>query len=174
MKVGKLRFTCDLYFPTQVASRYQTSRWGYQVGFDVTKFPFPEIGCKGGGIDILYCKRAPPQRSYRKKRSGNDTYRPQPQRLNSDRHAHAAPLQAESVVILPKVIIQRAEQDIDYIMPSDMHLQGTQRIRWNHWLLSYATAFQSDLVRRFAKKNINKLSLGSGAFYGNAFGIDRM
>jgi argininosuccinate lyase len=74
-----------------------------------------------------------------------------------------------------KAITQRAEQDIDYIMPSYTHLQRAQPIRWSHWLLSYATAFQSDLERlRFTKKNINKLPLGAGAVAGNAFGIDRV
>jgi argininosuccinate lyase len=81
----------------------------------------------------------------------------------------------EYLVDLLKVIAQRAKQDIDYIMPSYTHLQRAQPIRWSHWLLSYATAFQSDLERlRFTKKNINKLPLGSGAVAGNAFGIDRM
>ncbi|KAH8750068.1 argininosuccinate lyase [Hyaloscypha finlandica] len=81
----------------------------------------------------------------------------------------------EYLVDFLKAITQRAEQDIDYIMPSYTHLQRAQPIRWSHWLLSYATAFQSDLERlRFTKKNINKLPLGSGAVAGNAFGIDRV
>ena len=81
----------------------------------------------------------------------------------------------EYLVDLLKVIAQRAEQDIDYIMPSYTHLQRAQPIRWSHWLLSYATAFQSDLERvRFTRKNVNKLPLGCGAVAGNAFGIDRV
>src|SRR5436189_5097730 len=81
----------------------------------------------------------------------------------------------EHLVNLLKVIDHRAKQDIDYIMPSYTHLQRAQPIRWSHWLLSYATAFQSDVERlRFMKKNINKLPLGSGAVAGNAFSIDRM
>ncbi|ERF68441.1 argininosuccinate lyase [Endocarpon pusillum Z07020] len=81
----------------------------------------------------------------------------------------------ELLIDLLKVVAQRAKQDIDYIMPSYTHLQRAQPIRWSHWLLSYATAFQSDLERlRFTKRNINKLPLGSGAVAGNAFGIDRM
>jgi argininosuccinate lyase len=81
----------------------------------------------------------------------------------------------EYLLDLLKVITQRAEQDIDYLMPSYTHLQRAQPIRWSHWLLSYATAFQSDLERlRFTKKNVNKLPLGCGAVSGNAFGIDRV
>ncbi|KAK5047339.1 hypothetical protein LTR84_006862 [Exophiala bonariae] len=79
------------------------------------------------------------------------------------------------LVDLLKVIAHRAKQDIDYIMPSYTHLQRAQPVRWSQWLLSYATAFQSDLERlRFTKKNINKLPLGCGAVAGNAFGIDRV
>jgi len=78
-------------------------------------------------------------------------------------------------VDLLKAIAQRAEQDIDYLMPSYTHLQRAQPIRWSHFLLSHATAFQSDLERlRFTKKNVNKCPLGSGAVAGNAFGIDRV
>jgi argininosuccinate lyase len=81
----------------------------------------------------------------------------------------------EYLIDLLKVIAQRAEQDIDYIMPSYTHLQRAQPVRWSQWLLSYATAFQSDLERlRFTKKNVNKLPLGCGAVAGNAFGIDRV
>jgi argininosuccinate lyase len=78
------------------------------------------------------------------------------------------------LIDLLKTIAYRAEHDIEYIMPSYTHLQRAQPIRWSHWLMSYATAFQSDLSRlRFTKKNINKLPLGCGAVAGNAFGIDR-
>ncbi len=81
----------------------------------------------------------------------------------------------EYLIDLLEVIVHRAEQDIDHLMPSYTHLQRAQPIRWSHWLLSYATAFQSDLERlRFTKKNINKLPLGCGAVAGNAFGIDRV
>ncbi|KAG4419716.1 hypothetical protein IFR04_007123 [Cadophora malorum] len=81
----------------------------------------------------------------------------------------------EYLVDLLKVIAQRAEQDIDYIMPAYTHLQRAQPIRWSQWLLSYAVAFQLDLERlRFTKKTVNKSPLGCGAVAGNAFGIDRV
>ena len=81
----------------------------------------------------------------------------------------------EYLVDLLRAIVERAERDIDHIMPSYTHLQRAQPIRWSHWLLSYATAFQSDLERlRFTKKNVNKLPLGCGAVAGNAFGVDRV
>ncbi|KAL9622412.1 MAG: hypothetical protein Q9160_003256 [Pyrenula sp. 1 TL-2023] len=79
------------------------------------------------------------------------------------------------LIDLLKVIAQRANSEIDHIMPSYTHLQRAQPVRWSHWLLSYATAFTSDLQRlRFTKSSINKLPLGCGAVAGNAFGIDRV
>src|ERR1700722_18632212 len=81
----------------------------------------------------------------------------------------------EYLVDLLRAIAERAEREIDYVMPSYTHLQRAQPIRWSHWLLSYATAFQSDLERlRSTRRNVNKLPLGSGAVAGNAFGIDRV
>ena len=78
------------------------------------------------------------------------------------------------LIDLLRVIAQRAEQDIDHIMPSYTHLQRAQPVRWSHWLLSHATAFTSDLSRlRFTMTNINRLPLGCGAVAGNAFHIDR-
>lgn len=81
----------------------------------------------------------------------------------------------EYLVDLLKAIVERAEREIDYIMPSYTHLQRAQPIRWSHWLLSYATAFALDLERlRFTNKTVNKSPLGCGAVAGNAFGIDRV
>ncbi|QDS67441.1 hypothetical protein FKW77_000416 [Venturia effusa] len=85
-------------------------------------------------------------------------------------------IQIEKYLIdLLKVIIERAEKDIDHLMPAYTHLQRAQPIRWSHWLCSYATAFQLDLDRlRFTQKRVNRLPLGCGAVAGNAFGIDRL
>ncbi|KAE9976918.1 hypothetical protein BLS_001769 [Venturia inaequalis] len=79
------------------------------------------------------------------------------------------------LVDLLRVIAERAEKDIDHLMPAYTHLQRAQPIRWSHWLCSYATAFQLDLERlRFTQKRVNQLPLGCGAVAGNAFGIDRL
>ncbi|MCJ1256896.1 argininosuccinate lyase [Lignoscripta atroalba] len=79
------------------------------------------------------------------------------------------------LVDLLKVVAERAEADIDYIMPGYTHLQRAQPIRWSHWLLSYGTAFSSDLERlREVIKRVNRCPLGCGALAGNAFSIDRI
>ncbi|KAL1959208.1 hypothetical protein VTO42DRAFT_2713 [Malbranchea cinnamomea] len=72
------------------------------------------------------------------------------------------------------VVADRAEADIEYLMPGYTHLQRGQPIRWSHWLLSYGTAFLNDLERlREVIKHVNRSPLGCGALSGNAFNIDR-
>ena len=73
-----------------------------------------------------------------------------------------------------KVISARAEKEVDYVMPGYTHLQRAQPIRWSHWMLSYGTAFASDLERlREVIKRVNRSPLGCGALAGNPFGVDR-
>jgi argininosuccinate lyase len=73
-----------------------------------------------------------------------------------------------------KVLADRAQGEIEYIMPGYTHLQRAQPIRWSHWMLSYGLAFASDLERlREVIKRVNRCPLGAGALAGNPFGIDR-
>ena len=80
----------------------------------------------------------------------------------------------QSLTKLIRAMTQRAEVEIDALMPGYTHLQRAQPIRWSHWLCSYAVAFLSDLERlREVIKRVNKSPLGCGALAGNPFGIDR-
>ncbi|MCJ1475220.1 hypothetical protein MMC13_003881 [Lambiella insularis] len=75
---------------------------------------------------------------------------------------------------LLRVIIARAESEIDIVMPGYTHLQRAQPIRWSHWLLSYGMAFATDLQKlRELMKRVNRSPLGCGALAGNPFGINR-
>lgn len=72
------------------------------------------------------------------------------------------------------VIINRANQELDVLLPGYTHLQRAQPIRWSHWLLSYGWMLKRDLERLTdLSKRVNILPLGSGALAGNPFGIDR-
>ncbi|EGD77106.1 argininosuccinate lyase [Salpingoeca rosetta] len=72
------------------------------------------------------------------------------------------------------VSVQRAEQEIDHLMPGYTHLQRAQPIRWSHWVLSHAWALARDLERiTDLRRRVNVLPLGSGALAGNPFGVDR-
>lgn len=69
---------------------------------------------------------------------------------------------------------ERAEKDMDALMPGFTHLQPAQPIRWSHWVLSHAWAWERDLQRlNDLQKRVKVLPLGSGALAGNPFGVDR-
>lgn len=72
------------------------------------------------------------------------------------------------------VTVDRAEQEIDLLMPGYTHLQPAQPIRWSHWLLRHAWAWQRDADRlaQLAER-VNVMPLGSGALAGNPFPLDR-
>ena len=73
-----------------------------------------------------------------------------------------------------KVFAQRAEQEVDIIMPGYTHLQPAQPVRWSHWLMSYGIDFADDLEELdYVIKRVNKCPLGCGSISGNAFGIER-
>lgn len=73
------------------------------------------------------------------------------------------------------VVVERASEEIDLIMPGYTHLQPAQPVRWSHWLLSHAWAWQRDAQRldELAVR-VNVMPLGSGALAGNPFPIDRV
>ncbi|KAJ3319127.1 hypothetical protein HDV06_006686 [Boothiomyces sp. JEL0866] len=72
------------------------------------------------------------------------------------------------------VALERANIEIDVIMPGYTHLQRAQPIRWSHWLLSHAWSLYNDLERlQNIVSRFNKCPLGSGALAGNPFEIDR-
>ena len=76
---------------------------------------------------------------------------------------------------LIRVTVERAEVEIELLMPGYTHLQPAQPIRWSHWLLSHAWAWQRDAQRldELAVR-VNVMPLGSGALAGNPFAIDRV
>jgi argininosuccinate lyase len=78
------------------------------------------------------------------------------------------------LIDLLRVAVRRAEADMDVLMPGYTHLQPAQPIRWSHWLLSHAWAWQRDRERLAdLRKRLNRSPLGAGALAGNPFGVDR-
>jgi argininosuccinate lyase len=72
------------------------------------------------------------------------------------------------------VAINRAENEIDVIMPGYTHLQPAQPVRWAHWILSYVNAWQRDADRLDEVfKRVDVMPLGVGALAGHPFGLDR-
>ncbi|MCY4413056.1 MAG: argininosuccinate lyase [Caldilineaceae bacterium] len=75
---------------------------------------------------------------------------------------------------LIEVATERAESEIDLLMPGYTHLQPAQPTRWSHWLLGHAWAWQRDAQRlQDLLPRVNLLPLGNGALAGNPFPIDR-
>ncbi|KAF9453241.1 argininosuccinate lyase [Macrolepiota fuliginosa MF-IS2] len=75
---------------------------------------------------------------------------------------------------LIRVMVERADQEKDYLLPGYTHLQRGQPIRWSHLLLSHAFSFRYDLERlQQLIPRISVLPLGCGALAGNPFAVDR-
>jgi argininosuccinate lyase len=80
----------------------------------------------------------------------------------------------EALVALIRAAADRAEAEIDVLMPGYTHLQPAQPIRWSHWLLSHAWAWQRDRARLAGLlERVNVLPLGAGALAGCPFPVDR-
>jgi argininosuccinate lyase len=75
---------------------------------------------------------------------------------------------------LVKTLIQKAEENIDAVMPGYTHLQRAQPVLFAHHLLAYAWMFLRDVRRvQACAEEANLLPLGSGAIAGTTFPIDR-
>ncbi len=75
---------------------------------------------------------------------------------------------------LIRAALARAEAEIDVLMPGYTHLQPAQPVRWSHWLLSHAWAWQRDRERLADLcRRVDVLPLGAGALAGCPFPVDR-
>ncbi len=75
---------------------------------------------------------------------------------------------------LIRAAADRAEAEIDVLMPGYTHVQPAQPVRWSHWLLSHAWAWQRDRERLAdLLGRVDVLPLGSGALAGCPFPVDR-
>ncbi len=73
-----------------------------------------------------------------------------------------------------KSLLERAEKDIDVLMPAYTHLQRAQPILLSHWWMSHFWALQRDQQRLdFVKQQTAVLPLGSAAVAGTSFPVDR-
>jgi argininosuccinate lyase len=75
---------------------------------------------------------------------------------------------------LQRVLIERAEEHAETVMPGFTHLQVAQPVTLGHHLLAYFEMLRRD-VSRFgdARKRMNACPLGSAALAGTGFPIDR-
>jgi argininosuccinate lyase len=79
-----------------------------------------------------------------------------------------------AITALMAVLLERAEQHIDWAMPGYTHLQRAQPVYLGHHLLAYFWMLQRDRERfAFAERESGRLPLGSGALAGVNFDTDR-
>jgi argininosuccinate lyase len=75
---------------------------------------------------------------------------------------------------LQSALLERAEQDMDVILPGYTHFQQAQPILFSHWWLSHFWELQRDQQRlQNVLQQVSELPLGSGALAGTGFPIDR-
>ncbi|MBE6774127.1 MAG: argininosuccinate lyase [Ruminococcaceae bacterium] len=79
-----------------------------------------------------------------------------------------------SIAALLEVIINKAEENYDAVMPGYTHLQRAQPITFGHHLMAYASMLLRDRERLAdCKKRMAVSPLGSGALAGTTYPLDR-
>ncbi len=80
----------------------------------------------------------------------------------------------EALKNLQEVLILKAEEYANAIMPGFTHLQVAQPITLGHWMLAFTEMFGRDRSRlKDCRKRLNQSPLGSAALAGTGFVIDR-
>lgn len=80
----------------------------------------------------------------------------------------------ELLLKLERILLKKASENVETIMPGYTHLQKAQPITLAHHLLAYVEMFWRDMDRlRDCYKRINVMPLGAGALAGTTFPIDR-
>jgi argininosuccinate lyase len=80
----------------------------------------------------------------------------------------------QALLELAGVLLRRAEEQLDLLMPAYTHLQRAQPSRVSHHLMAWQELLWRDLGRvRDAARRLNECPLGAGAVAGSGFALDR-
>ncbi len=80
----------------------------------------------------------------------------------------------EALKALQMALVEKAEENIDVILPGFTHLQSAQPVTFGHHLLAYFEMFTRDRDRfKDARKRLNECPLGAAALAGTSFPINR-
>ncbi|AOY75230.1 argininosuccinate lyase [Clostridium formicaceticum] len=80
----------------------------------------------------------------------------------------------EKVLLFLTTLLERAEKDIDVVVPGFTHLQHAQPISLGHYWMAYFWKFTRDLKRfQAAYETTNVNPLGAGALAGSTLPLDR-
>lgn len=80
----------------------------------------------------------------------------------------------DSLRTLVRVLVDRADEGADWVMPGFTHLQTAQPVTWGHHMMAYVEMLGRDIGRfTDARARMNESPLGSAALAGTGFPIDR-
>ncbi|MCE5220882.1 MAG: argininosuccinate lyase [Clostridium sp.] len=80
----------------------------------------------------------------------------------------------EDIIDLEKVLLEKATENIDTIMPGYTHMQKAQPITFAHHILAYAEMLKRDFGRLSdCYKRVDEMPLGSGALATSTYPVDR-
>ena len=80
----------------------------------------------------------------------------------------------KNILALQEVLLAKAKENVDTIMPGYTHMQKAQPITLAHHLLAYAEMFKTDIgTLQDAYKRTDEMPLGSGALATSTYPIDR-
>lgn len=78
------------------------------------------------------------------------------------------------IVKLQKVVVAKADDNVETLMPGYTHMQHAQPISYGHYLMAYYEMFKRDYDRfEFNLKHTDISPLGAAALAGTTFPIDR-
>jgi argininosuccinate lyase len=80
----------------------------------------------------------------------------------------------QDIIALEEVLLEKATENIDTIMPGYTHMQKAQPITFAHHILAYAEMLKRDFGRLSdCYKRVDEMPLGSGALATSTYPIDR-
>ena len=80
----------------------------------------------------------------------------------------------DMVLDLEKVLIRKAEANLDTVMPGYTHLQRAQPVTFGHHLMAYANMFRRDVTRlEDCLERMDECPLGAGALATSTYPVDR-
>jgi argininosuccinate lyase len=75
---------------------------------------------------------------------------------------------------LQRVMVEKASEHADVILPGFTHLQVAQPVSFGHHLLAYVEMFARDAERMLdTRRRVNRLPLGAAALAGTSYPLDR-
>lgn len=87
---------------------------------------------------------------------------------------HQLPKVLDRLHDLETVLVEKASENVETIMPGYTHLQHAQPISYGHYLLAYYQMFKRDMERfEFNMQHTDISPLGAAALAGTTFPIDR-